>query len=182
MKLDLRKIAVKELAGLISEELRKEGIDSTLVGGACVTIYSKNKYMSRDLDFVTDEPLKKIERVMQELGFEKKGMKYFENEVCPFSVEFLNAPVAIGNEVPVKNFDLLKTAFGYIKILTPTDSVKDRLAGYFYWSDPQSLRQAIMICKANKVNMKEIEKWAVKEGQREKYREFENKVKKEKFK
>jgi len=181
MKLDLRKVKVKELAGLVSEELRKEGVDSTLVGGACVTIYSNNKYMSRDLDFVTDEPLRKIGRVLKEIGFEKKGMKYFESDMCPFSVEFLNAPVAIGNEVPVKKFDLLKTEYGYIKILTPTDSVKDRLAGYFYWSDPQSLLQAVMIYKANKVNLKEIERWAVKEGQREKYREFEKKIKREKL-
>ena len=108
-------------------------------------------------------------------------MKYFESDICPFSVEFLNAPVAIGNEVPFKKFDLLKTKYGYIKILTPTDSVKDRLAGYFYWNDPQSLIQAVMICKANKVNLREIKKWADREGQKEKYREFEKKIKREKL-
>jgi hypothetical protein len=37
-------ITLKELAGFISEELRKRGIDTILVGGACVTIYSENRY------------------------------------------------------------------------------------------------------------------------------------------
>lgn len=51
MKINWQKIGIKELAGLISEKLREEGIDTILVGGACVTIYTKNKYQSFDLDF-----------------------------------------------------------------------------------------------------------------------------------
>lgn len=39
--IDWSKITLKELAGFVSEELRKRGIDTILVGGACVTIYSK---------------------------------------------------------------------------------------------------------------------------------------------
>jgi hypothetical protein len=48
MKIDWQKIGIKELAVLISEKLRGEGVDSILVGGACVTIYTKNKYQSFD--------------------------------------------------------------------------------------------------------------------------------------
>jgi len=46
MKIDWKNIDIKELAGLISESLRMDGIDAVLVGGACVSIYSKNRYMS----------------------------------------------------------------------------------------------------------------------------------------
>jgi hypothetical protein len=46
-------ISLKDLAGYISEELKKRGIDTILVGGACVTIYSNNKYQSYDLDYIT---------------------------------------------------------------------------------------------------------------------------------
>lgn len=45
------KISLKEFAGYISEELRMRGIEAVLVGGACVTIYSENRYQSYDLDF-----------------------------------------------------------------------------------------------------------------------------------
>jgi hypothetical protein len=45
-RFDWSKITLKELAGFVSEELRKRGIDTVLVGGACVTIYSENRYLS----------------------------------------------------------------------------------------------------------------------------------------
>lgn len=51
-------ISLKDLAGFLSEELRKKGIDVILVGGACVTIYSHNRYQSYDLDFVVYEDMK----------------------------------------------------------------------------------------------------------------------------
>jgi hypothetical protein len=53
MKIDWGKIGIEELAALTSEKLRQEGVDSILAGGACVSIYTKNKYESFDLDFVT---------------------------------------------------------------------------------------------------------------------------------
>ena len=39
MKVDWKNISIKDLAGYLSEELRKKGGDVILVGGACVTIY-----------------------------------------------------------------------------------------------------------------------------------------------
>ena len=44
--IDWKKISLKDFAGYISEELRKRGIETILVGGACVTIYSNNRYQS----------------------------------------------------------------------------------------------------------------------------------------
>ncbi len=57
--IDWGKISLKELAGYVAEELRKRGIDTVLVGGACVTIYSENRYQSYDLDYVTYADMKK---------------------------------------------------------------------------------------------------------------------------
>lgn len=42
--IDWSTISLKELAGFISEELRKRGIETILVAGACVTIYSDKRY------------------------------------------------------------------------------------------------------------------------------------------
>lgn len=53
MKINWKEISLRDLAGYLSEELRKRGIDTILVGGACVSIYSKNRYQSYDLDFVS---------------------------------------------------------------------------------------------------------------------------------
>ena len=53
MKIDWKKIGIKALASIVSDKLNENGIDAILVGGACVSIYSENKYLSSDLDFVS---------------------------------------------------------------------------------------------------------------------------------
>ena len=58
--IDWKKITLKDFAGYISEELRKRGIETILVGGACVTIYSNNRYQSYDLDYITYEDMRKV--------------------------------------------------------------------------------------------------------------------------
>ena len=60
--IDWVNISLCDLAGYISEELKKKGIDTVLVGGACVTIYSENRYQSYDLDYVTYEDMRKVKR------------------------------------------------------------------------------------------------------------------------
>jgi hypothetical protein len=61
-------------------------------------------------------------------------------------------------------------------ILSPTDSAKDRLTGYFYGNDAQCLEQAIMICQMNKVRMEDIRLWAKNEGNPDKFKEFERRI------
>lgn len=60
--MNLSNLSLKDLAGLIYETLKKEGIEVVLVGGACVSIYSQNRYQSFDLDFVTYEELQSVEK------------------------------------------------------------------------------------------------------------------------
>lgn len=171
MKIDWEKIGIKQLAALISEKLRERGIDAILVGGACVSIYTKNRYLSFDLDFVTHAPLKEVALVMKEVGFKRESSRHFVRTDCPFFIEFVAPPVAIGNE-PIKENIKMKTRLGIVVMLTPTDSVKDRLAAYYHWNDPQALEQALLVAKAQKIKMQEVKRWSEKEGHAENYREF----------
>ena len=41
-----------ELAAFVSDYLRKNGVENVLTGGSCAEIYSSEKYVSGDLDFV----------------------------------------------------------------------------------------------------------------------------------
>ena len=65
-------------------------------------------------------------------------------------------------------------------MLTPTDSVKDRLASYYHWDDQQSLDQAISICEKilHRIDIKEIKTWSKKEGQLKKFEFFFKRLKK----
>jgi len=168
--IDWKNISFENLAGYISEQLRQEGIETVLVGGACVTIYSKNRYQSYDLDFVTYEDVKKVRNVLINLGFKEKS-GCFRHEDCPWFVEFVSPPVAIGNE-PVEKLNTLETPLGMIKMLSPTDSVKDRLSAYYHWDDTQTLDQAVQICQEQAVDIKDVERWSEREEMSEKLQVF----------
>ena len=161
-KTDFSKIALKNLACLIYETLKSSGINAVLVGGACVSIYSKNRYQSYDLDFVTYEELNAIEKVLEKLGFKRTG-RSFSHAKCLYLLDFVNPPIAIGHE-PIRHFEMLSTRAGSLQLLTPTDSVKDRLASYFYWNDEQALEQALLVAKNHKIDLKDLKRWAKKEG------------------
>ena len=143
----------------------------------CINIYSYNKFMSYDLDFVSHGREKDISTVLTGLGFKKKGSRHFIREDCPFFVEFVSPPLAIGNE-PVKNCEEIDTPQGTIVLLTPTDCVKDRLAAYYHWNDPQALNQAIAVVNNQEVDLKEVKRWSIKEGHEEKFKKFKVHIKK----
>lgn len=162
-KINFKKITLEKFAAVISRKLKEHRLDCVLVGGACVSIYSHSRYQSYDLDFVTFEDMKQIGAALKELEFKKRG-KYFIHPDCKFFIEFVSPPVAIGDE-PVKKFRYYRTPLGTIKMLLPTDTVKDRLAGYYYWDDRQSLDQTIAICRGipKKIDMRELKRWSKKE-------------------
>jgi len=172
--IEWEKISLEDVAGFLSEELRKRGIEVVLVGGACVTIYSGNRYQSYDLDFVVYEDMKRVKQALKELGFHENG-KYFQHRGCKWIVEFVSSPVAVGKEI-IASFENMKVATGTIKMLRVEDSVKDRLASYFHWNDKQGLDQALDICAERSVDLKEIESWAIKEGFEKKFQNFVEKL------
>lgn len=177
MKINWNRIGIKDLAALVAKELGKNGIDAILVGGACVSVYTNSKYLSYDLDFVSYSLIKEIAPVLSGIGFKKKSSRHFVRKNCRFFIEFVPPPASVGSD-PIKDTGELRTKYGRIVLLTPTDSVKDRLAAFYHWNDPQSLEQALMVAKAQKINLKEIKRWSEKEGHKEKFEVFLNRVNK----
>ena len=166
----------KDVAAIVQETLRKKGIDSTVVGGSCVEIYSNSKYTSGDIDIVSEYSLEEIENALTGLNFKRKDKtRIFERKDCEYFLDFVQPPLAIGN-APVKQLSNIKTKNGIIKLLTPSDCVKDRLAAYFYWDDKQSMEQAILVAKTNTLDYKDIERWAKEELNLIKYKEFLKKI------
>ena len=176
MKVDWEHISLKELAAIVSDTLREGGIDAILVGGACVSLYTDNTYRSYDLDFVTHSPLRDITPLLKRIGFLRESTRHFMRKDCSFFIEFVAPPAAIGDE-PVTDKKVMRTKYGKIVMLTASDSVKDRLAAYFHWQDPQSLEQAVLVARSRKVNFKDIRRWSLREGFEEKYKEFERRLK-----
>lgn len=124
--IDLTDLTITELAALICDSLKKAGLQATLSGGACAEIYSNNKYVTGDLDFVVNYIWpgndKIIKQVMTTLGFEKNGRIYL-NETVEYSVEFPPGPLSIGEEYKIKPVELkLKT--GNLSLLSRQTPLK----------------------------------------------------------
>jgi hypothetical protein len=170
--MDLGKASLSALAAMICDHCRKQGIEVVLSGGACVSIYARKRYLSYDLDFVLLEtvPRKRLRTAMEAIGFKSEG-RHFRHPKTPFIVEFLLPPLSVGEE-PVREIRELKRGRSVLRLLSPTDCVKDRLAAFYHWNDRQSLDQAILVCRAADVDLDEVERWSIAEGKRDGFRSF----------
>jgi hypothetical protein len=165
-----------ELAAYVQGHLQKRGIAVVLSGGAAVSIYTLNKYVSRDIDLVNVYSVerKKIRAAMQEIGFQETS-RYFSHPESRHIVEFPRGPLAIDNQ-SITRISKIKYTTGTLSVISPTDCVKDRLAAYYFWNDQQSLTQAIRVVKNQRVNMSELRRWSRTLGMMEKYGMFLRKL------
>lgn len=170
--MDFKNISIRDLAIFLCDHLAKQGIETVLSGGACVSIYTESEFISYDLDFVLMDSShkKRIRKILEEMGFEPEG-RHFCHRDTPFIVEFLSPPLSVGEE-PVKKIQIIEKNERKLKLLSPTDCVKDRLAAYYHWNDRPSLEQAVLVSLAQSVDFKEIERWSSNEGMTEKYSTF----------
>jgi hypothetical protein len=174
----IKDMSIGELAAFISSHLNRNGIDAILSGGSCVSIYSENKYASLDLDFIEFGSIgrRKLKKVLGEIGFFSGKDRHFKNSETDIFLEFPPGPLAVGEE-PVKEIITLNFSTGKLRIISPTDCVKDRLAAYYHWGDQQALEQAISVAKDNTIDLDELERWSKGEGNLPIFQEIKNRLK-----
>ncbi|QDK46054.1 hypothetical protein DOM22_13255 [Bdellovibrio sp. ZAP7] len=172
-----KEMSRKQFAAAVVQQLEKHSISCVLVGGACVSIYTDEKHASKDLDFISPSSQENIEKALAEIGFERKG-RYFNHPDSELYVEFPTGPVAIGNRIPVKPEGELKVQKTTIQMLSPTQSVMDRLSAWFHWNDRRSLIHALWICEKQPVSIDKIRRWAANENSEEKFGQFLEQYKK----
>lgn len=164
---------LEEVAALVCTTLDTHGISAVLSGGAVVSIYSGDEYVSYDLDFVPIGLARKVDGAMQSLGFAKEG-RHWRHPRTRYWVEFPAGPPAIGEET-IREFAERETASGVLRLLRPTECVMDRLAWFFHMNDLQCLEQAVQVARHHPVDLKRIERWARNELPHgpDRFREFE---------
>jgi hypothetical protein len=162
--------SLPDLAALVSEALERAGITATLSGGAAVSIYSGNRYLSEDLDFVTAALVNELKHALEPLGFRHKGrprLSVFEHPACRWYLEFPPAPLSFGGTyVDPSECALLDAGPGKLRIITPTHSVMDRLIAAAAWHDRQSLEQAMLVAEHQRDNIdwEKLSRWVEQEG------------------
>lgn len=171
MKLDGRS-NITDVVVAVARTLERGGIGVVLTGGACASIYSGGQYFSRDVDFIilSDVTASQLDKAMAAAGFHRRGNLYVHSKT-QFYVEFPKGPLAIGRDYSIRPSPLqLKRRT--VAALSPTDSCRDRLAAFYFWSDRQSLQAAVSIASNNRLNFAKIRRWSAEEGFLDKYQEF----------
>lgn len=165
-----------EMAAVVVETLSAHGIEVALVGGSCVCVYTNERFGSFDLDFIdmTYARRKAIVAALAGIGFAPRdNSRYFEHPDCPWSVEFPTGPLAIGDEqIPRDKLATLETAHGTLRLLSPTDSVKDRLLWWYLSGDTECWQQALDVATHHQVIWADLQQWHRAEGYGERLREF----------
>jgi hypothetical protein len=176
MKINLKTCNEEELWKYVGAHLSKNGFEAVLVGGAVVSIYSNGAYQSGDLDFIIQNLLKdKLPDVMKEIGFLKKGRHYCHPDCKHLFVEFPRGPLSLGDENDIKP-KVVKEKGATFFILSPTDSIKDRLASYIYYKSEEGLDQAVLVAKAQPFKRTQIKKWCENENSVWAYEDFIRKL------
>lgn len=150
----------------VAWHLAGENIHPVLVGGAVVAIYTEGLYRSGDLDLIPDnEDRARLANALEKIGFLESRSRYYKHPECPhLFLEFPRGPVEIGDEFPITPAEI--TIEGRVlRLLSPTDSVKDRLAGYIHWQSRANFDQALLICQRQKnhVDLNAVRSWCERE-------------------
>lgn len=172
----IKNMSQVELAAYVQDALQAEGIQVVLSGGSAVSFYSSDKYVSKDLDLINTSFSRrsKIKAIMDKLGFHEQG-RYFIHPETTFFIEFPDGPLSVGEE-PVKEISEFELSTGTLRVLSPTDCVKDRLCAFYFWNDLQGLEQAILVTKNQQVDLKEIKRWSKVEGKEKECKVFRDKL------
>jgi hypothetical protein len=178
---DINALTRAELAALVVTTLATAGIDVVLVGGSCVCVYTNERFVSFDLDFIDISYARKkaIAAALKKIEFVSRGTsRYFEREGCRWSIEFPSAPLAIGHEqISRERVAELETSMGTIRLLSPTDCIKDRLLWWYLENDRQCWEQALDIAQTHDIQWTNLKTWHQGEGYLEKFDSFRKAVK-----
>jgi hypothetical protein len=164
--MDLSGCSIEELWRFVAAHLERRGIGVVLVGGAVVSIYTEGAYLSGDLDFVPEDLLPEgTAEAMDEIGFRREGRHFRHPDCSHLFVEFVSGPLGIGEDARIEP---ARVAEGecQLKLLSPTDSVRDRLSGFIHFGQREYMDQAILVASARPVDWDVIEGWSRGEGPR----------------
>jgi len=172
-----REPTLRAVALEVGQALKEAGIQAVLTGGACASIHSRGAYSSIDLDFVLSGRVTQVslDRAMASIRFHRHRDRYVREDL-PYFVEFPPGPLAVGGDTNLAPV-VLRSGSRSLRLLSPTDACRDRLAAFYHWSDRQSLAVAVAIALRHRVLWKRIRSWSTAGGAGARFEEFHAEVK-----
>jgi len=126
-------------AAIVSEALRLEGLEATLVGGAAIEFYSPGAYVTSDIDLVVErqrpgpslEPA--LARTFASLGFERTGRHWTRDDV------FVEVP---GTQVTNPTVTFAVGPY-QLRVLRKEILLGERIVGFKHWRYTAYAAQAL---------------------------------------
>lgn len=165
--------SIVAVAFIVGDALDRHGIDAVLTGGGCAGVHSQGGYVSADLDFILRRlPTQELlDLAMATQGFKREQDRYVHDRSDIF-VEFPVGPLAIGEDLHIRPIRRRQQKL-QLRLLSATDSCRDRLAAFYHWGDRQALAVALEIARLNRVDLAKIRAWSAAEGAAEGFEEFQ---------
>src|SRR5690606_8600407 len=110
------------------------------------------------------------------IGFKVSKSRHYSHPKCKhLIIDFMSGPPAIGEDYKIKPAEV-KSEGKVIRLYTPTDCIRDRLASYIHFSARECLDQAVLVAKRQEFDRAKIKKWCKAEGAAIAFEEFERKL------
>ncbi|HEY5096348.1 MAG TPA: hypothetical protein VII69_14645 [Candidatus Eremiobacteraceae bacterium] len=170
--------SLEDVVFAVCTGLDARGLKVVLVGGSAATFYSAAAYQSFDADFIAQFAAgRKTEALlvatMSGLGYDLDLQRTFRHRNgSPFAIEFPKGPLGIGGDYV--GYKTVRRDGETLYVISPTDSVRDRLCGYYYWDDRSALIAAVDVSLAasDDVDLDGIQVWSSREGHLAKHADF----------
>ena len=164
--------SLEDVCFAVCTELAHVGTVAVLTGGSAATYYAPEAYQSQDADFVItfSSDAERAAVTLRDLGYRELGGTY-KHDRNMFTLEFPPGPLAIGNDL-VRSYDTNRRGAEFLHVLSRTDSVRDRLASFYFFGDRSALAAAIGVAESGRINLSAIKRWSQREGEAARFSEF----------
>ena len=130
-------------AAIVSEALRREGLEATVVGGSAIEIHAPEAYVTSDLDLVVAERFSvdwsvALERTFRTLGFERKHRHWVRDDM------FVEIPSRTMSDPVV----VVETGLFPLRVVTKEVVLADRVVGFKYWGVTEYALQAVAMLRS----------------------------------
>ena len=166
-----------DVAYAVCTALDRAGTTAVLTGGSAATFYAPDAYQSADLDFViTFNSRGDSEKALFALGYERRH-DFYQHPESPFPLEFPSGPLSVGDD-RITRWSTHERGDELLRVLSPTDCCRDRLAAFLHWNDFSSLEQALAVYRTQSlsIDLEIIEDWCTRERQPEKFELFVERI------
>jgi hypothetical protein len=112
---------------------------------------------------IIDATRRELSPILAEIGFRESGRIYV-HDVVQWTIDFPSGPLSVGREV-IRSWDMVRRDDEILRVVTPTDCVRDRFMHYFAWNDYSGLTQAVAVAKAQRkrVDLDAFRAWTASE-------------------